>query len=113
MNKERRKELASVADMVSGIKSELSDLNIESMVSTLNEAKEAVDKVKDEEQEAFDNLSENLQTGDRGQRMEEIINELDTASSDIGDLVDKLGTLQEIEGDIEGIEEKLTSAGEE
>ncbi|MEL7586653.1 MAG: hypothetical protein AAGU19_08050 [Prolixibacteraceae bacterium] len=60
MNKQRRKQLREIAD-------KLADLNAD------------LESLKDEEQEAYDNLPESLQDGERGQTMNEIIDTLDTA----------------------------------
>lgn len=49
----------------------------------LNEARGIVDACKDEEQEYFDAMPENLQGGSKGQRAEEVVNELDDSLSSI------------------------------
>ncbi|MFC5358132.1 hypothetical protein [Azospirillum himalayense] len=58
MNKDRRKRLAEAAEL-------------------LEQALAVISEVKDEEQEAFDNLPESFQQGERGQTMEEAISNLD------------------------------------
>jgi hypothetical protein len=60
MNNERRKEL----DKAFGL---------------IEEAASIIENVRDEEQEAFDNLSENFQNGDKGTAMSEKICELTEA----------------------------------
>jgi hypothetical protein len=63
---------------------------INAMVEALNEAisdfKEtfadiatAIEELKDEEQEKFDNMPEGLQNGERGQAIEATVNQLETA----------------------------------
>ena len=54
MNKIRRKELAKAIDLMEA-------------------AREILEQVRDEEQEAFDNLPESLQASERGEAMEEYI----------------------------------------
>lgn len=41
---------------------------LERAVALIEEAQQIIEAVKDEEQEAFDNLGENFQTGERGQK---------------------------------------------
>ena len=54
----------------------------------LRAARDEIEAVKEEEQEAYDNLPESLQTGERGDAMENNISMLDEA----------IGSLNEIEG---------------
>ena len=72
MNKQRRKEIAKAIDLI-------------------EQAREILEAVLDEEQEAFDNMPESLQSSERGETMEEYI-------STIEDFLDYLETdsLQEI-----------------
>ena len=58
MNKARRKELAKAVELI-------------------ERAREIIEVVKDEEQDAFDNLPESLQSSERGERMEECISALE------------------------------------
>lgn len=60
MNKERRKMLAEAFEKI-------------------GEAKEILENVKDEEQEAYDNLPENFQNGERGEEMQGYIDMLEEA----------------------------------
>lgn len=60
MNADRRKALAKPAADFSHIKSQL-------------------ETIRDEEQEAYDNLPESLQGGDRGEAIQEAITALDSA----------------------------------
>lgn len=58
MNKARRKEIARAIEL-------------------MDEAREILEAVKDEEQEAFDNMPEGLQCSERGETMEEYIGTLE------------------------------------
>ena len=58
MNKQRRKELARA-------------------IALIEEAREILEAVKDEEQEALDNLPESLQQSERGETMEGYIYTMD------------------------------------
>lgn len=71
MNQQRRKRLEEASDL-------------------MNRARDILEEVKDEEQEAYDNLPENFQNGERGEEMqgyidaiEEAYDGLDTACSAI------------------------------
>lgn len=54
MNKQRRKELAEAIE------------KLEKAIAMLEEAKETVECVTEEEQEAYDNMPESLQCSERG-----------------------------------------------
>ena len=64
MNKDRRQQLRDVKD------------SLDEAISLLND-------IKDEEQDAFDNLPENFQESERATRMTEAIDEIDEAISSI------------------------------
>lgn len=58
MNKQRRKAIGELHEQISAIMEQL-------------------DELKDEEQEAYDNTPESLQESERGQAMEEAINQME------------------------------------
>lgn len=76
MNKPRRKELAEA-------------------VALLMNAKEILEIVQDEEQEAFDNMPEGLQSSERGEKMEEYIYSIEDAANTIDDMIDTLNEIVE------------------
>ena len=76
MNKIRRKEL-------------------ESIISVLESQRERIDLVAEEEQEARDNMPENLEGSERVEKMEDCISTLEEASSDIQDIIDKISEIIE------------------
>lgn len=76
MNKERRKM-------------------IEKVVSKLYDLREQVESIMDEEQEAFDNMPESLQETERGERMQEVVDALDSACYDIDNIIDNLNEATE------------------
>ena len=71
MNKQRRKAIGDIYDKLIDIQSDL-------------------ECIRDEEQEAFDNLPESIQCAERGERMEEYISSLDEALDYVGYAVDSL-----------------------
>ena len=76
MNKQRRKEL-------NGIIEKLEDL------------KSYVEELRDEEQDYFDNMPENLQGSEKGEMAENAISEMDDAISSIEDAICSLETASE------------------
>ncbi len=68
MNKQRRKRLEEASKLIA-------------------QAQGIIEEVKDEEQEAHDNLPESIQYGEKGQQMEEYIDMLDEAYGQCDDLM--------------------------
>jgi len=75
MNKARRKRIAIVLDK-------------------LRVANEELTAIRDEEQDAYDNLPENIQTGLRGDDMQEKIYALDNAAEGLENII---GDLRDME----------------
>jgi len=76
MNKRRRTELKSIIEILEDTNSRL-------------------EMVKDEEQDAFDNLPESLQYSERGEQMEEYVDEMDEAYDSIQEAIDTLTEIAE------------------
>ena len=72
MNKQRRKDLLDVAEH-------------------LQDALDRLSEVRDEEQEAFDNMPESLQYGSRGDAMQEAIDTMDEWESEIDEIKRNIG----------------------
>lgn len=68
MNKQRRKELENIADV-------------------LNDCMSRLEYVKDEEQEAYDNLPESLQYSEKGELMQENVDDIDMIISDLDQVI--------------------------
>lgn len=71
MNKQRRKYLAEA-------------------VEKLSESMSIVEDVRNDEQDAFDNMPEPLQYSERGEQMEEYVGNLEEAYDNISDVIDAL-----------------------
>lgn len=74
MNKERRKRLQKVFDMI-------------------DEAQQIISDVKDEEQESYENLPENFQYGEKGEEMQgyiEMLDEVDGYLDDAKSVVEQI-----------------------
>lgn len=78
MNKERRNELKEACSMLCSAQEQL------------ERAKEVVDGVRDYEEEAYDNLPESLQEGERGQDMYDNVEELDNVVSELDSIFDSV-----------------------
>lgn len=61
--------------------------DISRAVSLLQEALSILEIARDEEQEYYDNMPENLQGGDRGQMAEQVASYLDDACSSLEDVI--------------------------
>lgn len=89
MNKIRRAAIASVAHDIHVLMGQL-DSHEEFVeaggVDSINDFKNRISDIKDEEQEAFDNMLTSLQEGERGQRMVEIIEQLQEVEDELDQL---------------------------
>lgn len=71
MNKENRKQLNEALNLI-------------------EQANGIIESVKDDEQDKFDNMPENLQGSERGERLESIISELEYAVDNLNDCRDNI-----------------------
>lgn len=78
MNRDRRKELAEAITLLNGAQ------------ESLESAKDIIDSVRDEEEEAYDNLPESLQEGEKGEVMQVNIDSLDEIVSELEDIKDSI-----------------------
>lgn len=76
MNKQRRKQLEKVVELLTAQMEEL-------------------EYIKDEEQECYDNLPEGLQCSEKGEVMEENIDEIDSAISDLENVIEYISSVIE------------------
>lgn len=56
---------------------------IAAIINKLEDLRQEIEMLQDEEQEAFDNRPENFQQSDAGQRCEEIISQMDDAMNNL------------------------------
>lgn len=63
---------------------------LESVINKLEEQRDELANIQEEEQECYDNLPEGIQESDRGVQIQENADELDSASSDIDDIIERL-----------------------
>ena len=88
MNKQRRKGIDQIINMLENI--------------DLEEIKDSIQDIIDEEQQTFDDMPENLQQSERAEAMEDAINSLEEAQSDLdGDIMqDIIDLLNQAKGDV-------------
>lgn len=75
MNKERRGAIQSILD----------DLQV---------LRERIESVRDEEQEAYDNLPDGWQQGDKGQKMDDAVSALESALDGVDEITGYLNEAQ-------------------
>ena len=66
---------------------------IAEIVEQLCEARDSLESVKDEEEEAFENYPENLQYSERGEAMQEAIDNLEEALGGVNEAIDLLQSI--------------------
>lgn len=64
--------------------------SIQEIIDHLEEIKSTIETLKDEEQEAYDNLPENLQDSERGETMEAAAESLDNVYNSIDEALESL-----------------------
>ena len=68
---------------------------IEKITADLEAIKERIEALQEEEQDAFDNLPESIQYGERGDKMQSTIDNLEYAADNIQDCLDNLSEASE------------------
>ncbi len=68
---------------------------IVNLVQRLYDVQSEVDSIAEEEQEAYDNLPDNLNDTDRANDMYENVDDLQDISNDIEDIIDRLNEVLE------------------
>lgn len=82
MNKYRRKEIALVK------------LELENIGDQVCAVSDQIECLQDEEQEYFDNMPEGPQSGEKGQRAEEVIASIDEAKTSMEEIIEFLTSAQ-------------------
>lgn len=68
---------------------------IEAVCSILEDARAELEALAEEEQEAHDNLPESIQSGEKGEAMDEAVSKLEDAASAVEDITMSLGEFAE------------------
>ena len=106
MNNQRRKEIKAVEKRVDALLAEYQKAkgNLEKFVNVKDEyddAKTDLEMLMDEEQCAYDNMSEGLQESDRGYQMQECIDALSEYVDWLTDVVDRMDDLEALTNSID------------
>ena len=106
MNNQRRKEIKAVEKRVDALLAEYQKAkgNLEKFVNVKDEyddAKTDLEMLMDEEQCAYDNMSEGLQESDMGYQMQECIDALSEYVDWLTDVVDRMDDLEALTNSID------------
>ena len=63
---------------------------MEDVINALEEQKEEIQSICEEEREAYENMPEQLQETERGSAMYENVDDLESAESDLDDIISNL-----------------------
>lgn len=88
MNNTRRKEISAIKD------------ELTAHIEAISQLKERLEAVRDEEQEYLDNMPESMQSGEKGERAQSVIDALDSAI----DTIDEAASI-DVESDLETAKE--------
>lgn len=69
--------------------------DIANIIQSLEELKEQITNVKNEEQDYFDNIPENLQMSERAENSQNAISELENSECSIDEIISSLQTAME------------------
>ena len=89
MNKARRKDLANIVAM------------LEELDAIREQIREQLAGIRDEEQEAFDNMPESLQESERGEQMVEYIDTMENVTGEL-DLLDVESLMEQLREIVDG-----------
>lgn len=87
MNVQRRKAIEAVQKIITTLQDEM-----ETLASKAQNAVDELESIKEEEQEYYDNMPENMQNGDKGSTAQSAIDSLDSAIeylAEVQDFADK------------------------
>lgn len=101
MNNQRRRSLKQLIKQLEGLTEKFEELK-----SEVEDVVTEIEYLRDEEEEAYDNLPEGIQNGERGERMQEVIDSLDSATGQLED-VDVDDILSYINDAIDSINEAI------
>lgn len=95
MNAERRKAIAAIVKDCGDLTDKFAEFQ-----GAVNDVKTAIEELRDAEQEALDNLSDNLKEGEKGSAMQEAVDALEAAIEACDNLADE-PDISEITGSLE------------
>lgn len=106
MNKVRRKTLESIQEKLKGFRSETDFLG-----GVLEEFREDIESVMEDEEMAYDNLPESLQDAERGENMQSAIDAMGNAIDSVDEAISALeNAIDEIDGLLNEASDNLQEA---
>lgn len=94
MNKERRKAINAIYAELETLDGEVSAA-VAPLVAKMAALMERIEEIKSDEEEAYENMPESLQEGERGQIASEAIDNLDNAYNELESKTDSLNEFGE------------------
>jgi predicted nucleic acid-binding Zn-ribbon protein len=104
MNKQRRAKLNALQDRMTAAKA-----GVSALLAEIEEIGDDLETLRDEEQEAYDNLAESLQQGERGQDMEAAVTNIEDAMNTLESFRDGID-IEEIDTAFSYVEDAKGSA---
>jgi len=98
MNKQRRVRLSELIDRIEKLKPTIGTFLTEAK-DEVEHIRDALVEVKDEEQEALDNMPAGLQDSENGGRMQASVEQLDQVESAMNDLLEALESIDAVNVD--------------
>lgn len=85
MNRLRRKELDQVSDLLNVVLSDAAEENVDwsDLRGRLDDNKNTIEGLQAEEQDAYDNMPESFQSGDKGDAAQAAIDNMNSAISEL------------------------------
>ena len=84
MNKKRRQEISRIVTKIEEI--------VLNAKEKLEELQSDIESIRDEESDCYENLPEGIMYSERGEAMEQAVDNLDNAASSIEELIDAMDT---------------------
>lgn len=97
MNNARRKLINQIVERLNNFEASDSDTDKEFLEGIQSD----IENIKDEEQDAFDNMPEGLQQSERGQASEQAVENLDEACGNIQTLIDNTDIEEDVEYELD------------
>lgn len=98
MNKARRTEIAKVITSIEELKASAATL-----AGQLSDIKDSIEQIRDDEQEYYDNMPDNMRDGDKGEAAQSAVNALEEAMSGVETMIAELdeSKFSDIIGDLD------------
>lgn len=110
MNNKRRVKLKKIIDKIEGLAFPIGADDVDNVQNLVNELYDDVEYYFSEESDCYDNLPESLQESERGEAMQDAMDELDDAMNELGTLVDELAAAEDGSADWDACRKAANSA---